>query len=67
MLYIVALLTKTIENKYLSKIKTIKASTAYELDIKVKEQKSKWKLEEKKLREKQHLAYLEEDAHIQNN
>lgn len=61
-----ALLEQTIENKYLCKIKTIKAPTTYELNIKIKEQKSKWKVEEAKQREREHLGNLEQEARIQN-
>lgn len=62
----VALLEQTIENKYLSKIKTIKASTPYELNMKIKEQRVKWKLEEQKQRERERLTRLEQKAHVQN-
>ncbi|MDO5517398.1 MAG: hypothetical protein Q4F66_07570, partial [Clostridium sp.] len=61
-----SVLEQTIENKYLSKTKIIKASTSYELNIKIAEQKTKWKAEEVRQRERERLVHLELDAEIQN-
>lgn len=56
------LFEKTIHNKYLGKIKTIKAHTQWELEIKVKEQLKKWNEQEKRAREKEKIEDLKKQA-----
>lgn len=53
---------QTIENKYLGKIKTIKAASSYELDVKVNEQLKKWRAEADKVRTREVIAMTKERA-----
>ncbi|WP_019123772.1 restriction endonuclease [Brevibacillus massiliensis] len=53
---------ETIYNEYLGKVKTIKAETLWELDLKVSNQIAIWDKQEKRLKEKERVEDLKSEA-----
>ncbi|MGJ3203683.1 restriction endonuclease [Geobacillus stearothermophilus] len=56
---------KTIYNEYLGKVKTIKAESRWELELKVEEQIAKWDLEEEKQRKREAILDMKEEAEFE--